>query len=149
VPRDSREDIEVEIVRLHRLDLGGLRQAWRAIFGRSAPAHSPKIILLRTLSYHLQAEAFGDLSRSTVQALSAISRGPVGSDVPPASVPGGLRPGTVLIREYEGNRHHVMVVPDGFSWNGKIFPSLSKVAYAITGTKWNGPRFFGLREKRP
>jgi hypothetical protein len=136
-------------MRLHHLDLDGLRQAWRTVFGKGPPAHLPRIILLRTLSYHLQAEAFGDLSRSTVQALSAISRRPVDKDVPPASAPGGLRPGTVLIREYEDNRHHVMVVPDGFSWNGKIFPSLSKVAYAITGTKWNGPRFFGLREKRP
>jgi hypothetical protein len=60
-----------------------------------------------------------------------------------------LMPGTVLIREHNGRQHHVMVAEGGFVWDGKTFPSLSKVACAITGTKWNGPRFFGLREKAP
>lgn len=136
------------MTRLHRLELDGLRQEWRTILGKAAPAYLPKIILLRTLAYHLQAETFGDLSRPTVRVLNEISRGRVGYDVPPAVAPSGMRHGTVLVRDHDGKRHHVMVVPDGFSWNGEIFPSLSKVAYAITDTKWNGPRFFGLREKR-
>jgi hypothetical protein len=147
--RDKREDVEVEIARLRGLDLDGLRFAWRAVFGRPAAAHLPKYILLRILAYRLQAEAFGDLSRSTIQILDGIARGSEGDAVVPAASAGGLRPGTALLREHEGERHRVMVVADGFAWNGKTYPSLSKVAFAITGTKWNGPRFFGLREKRP
>ena len=58
-----------------------------------------------------------------------------------------LRPGTTLVREWNGNLHRVMVLADGFAWNDKTFESLSKVAFAITGTRWNGPRFFGLRDK--
>ena len=56
-------------------------------------------------------------------------------------------PGTVLVREWDQKSHRVMVMPDGFAWNGKTYPSLSKIAFAITGTRWNGPRFFGLRDK--
>ena len=58
-----------------------------------------------------------------------------------------LLPGTVLVREWDRQSQRVMVLTDGFAWNGKTFDSLSKVAFAITGTKWNGPRFFGLRDK--
>ena len=58
-----------------------------------------------------------------------------------------LRPGTLLTREWDGQVQRVMVLADGFSWNGKTYPSLSKVAFAITGSRWNGPRFFGLRDK--
>ena len=145
---DVCEDIEVEILRLQGLDLDGLRQAWRAVFGKAAPTRLPKPILLRVLAYHLQAEELGDLARSTVQILAGIARSSDNSGVPSATAPGGLRPGTVLVREHEGERHRVMVVPDGFDWNGRTYPSLSKVAHAMTGTKWSGPRFFGLREKR-
>ena len=59
-----------------------------------------------------------------------------------------LRPGTVLGREWNGQMHQVAVLADGFAWNGKTYPSLSKVASAMTGTRWNGPRFFGLRDKQ-
>jgi Protein of unknown function (DUF2924) len=58
-----------------------------------------------------------------------------------------LRPGTLLTREWDGHLQRVMVLADGFTWNGKTYPSLSKVAFAITGSRWNGPRFFGLRDK--
>jgi Protein of unknown function (DUF2924) len=58
-----------------------------------------------------------------------------------------LRPGTVLAREWNGQMHRVAVLADGFAWNGKTYASLSKVAFAITGTRWSGPRFFGVREK--
>jgi hypothetical protein len=146
--RVAREDIEVEIMRLHGLDFEGLRQAWRAVFGKVAAAHLPKHIMLRILAYRLQAEAFGDLARSTVQVLSGSARGSGHGEISPTFISGGMRPGTVLVREHDGERHRVMVMPDGFAWNGSTYPSLSKVAQAITGTKWNGPRFFGLREKQ-
>ena len=58
-----------------------------------------------------------------------------------------LKPGTLLTREWDGHLQQVMVLADGFSWNGKTYPSLSKVAFAVTGSRWNGPKFFGLRDK--
>jgi hypothetical protein len=58
-----------------------------------------------------------------------------------------LTPGTVLVREWDRRSQRVMVMADGFAWNGQTYDSLSKVAFAITGTKWNGPRFFGMRDK--
>jgi hypothetical protein len=59
-----------------------------------------------------------------------------------------LTPGTVLVREWDQQSHRVMVLADGFAWNGQTYDSLTKVAFAITGTRWNGPRFFGLRDKQ-
>jgi hypothetical protein len=59
----------------------------------------------------------------------------------------GLKPGTLLVREFEGQSHTVTVVPDGFAWTGATYKSLSEIARAITGTRWNGPRFFGLHER--
>jgi Protein of unknown function (DUF2924) len=59
-----------------------------------------------------------------------------------------LTPGTVLVREWDRQSHRVMVLADGFAWNGQTYESLSRIAFAITGTRWNGPRFFGLRDKQ-
>ena len=59
-----------------------------------------------------------------------------------------LTPGTMLVREWDRKSHRVMVLADGFAWNGQSYDSLSKIAFAITGTRWNGPRFFGLRDKQ-
>ncbi len=148
------DGLKVEIARLHNLDLDGLRLRWRTAFGRAAPATLSKILLLRLLAYRLQAQTLGDLSRETRRLLDNLA----GDDPPKAgeravSVPipgqGKLITGTVLIREHEGRRHHVVVTEAGFLWDGRSFPSLTKVAFAITGTKWNGPRFFGLRDARP
>jgi hypothetical protein len=148
---DNDGEIETEIARLRDLDLEGLKLRWRTEFGRTAPALS-KSLLLRLLAYRLQAQVFGDLSPPTKRMLEALASEPSGKDKQaPVPLPGHrqLMPGTVLIREHDGHQHHVMVAEGGFIWGGKTYPSLSKVAGAITGTKWNGPRFFGLREKAP
>ena len=77
-----------------------------------------------------------------------IARGRAGHrDVDPSRSTTSLRPGTMLGREWNGQVQRVAVLADGFAWNGKAYPSLSKVAFAITGTRWNGPKFFGLRDK--
>ncbi|HEX3942940.1 MAG TPA: DUF2924 domain-containing protein [Rhizomicrobium sp.] len=141
--------IETEIARLRDLNLEGLKLRWRTEFGRMAPALS-KSLLLRLLAYRLQAQVFGDLSQATRRMLETLTSEPSGKDKQaPVPLPdrNQLMPGTVLIREHNGHQHHVMVAEGGFAWDGKTYPSLSKVACAITGTKWNGPRFFGLREK--
>ena len=139
-----------EIPHLRGLDLDGLRARWRSLTGRAAPAHVPRTLLLQILAYRLQAAAFGDLDPATARLLDRLAS--QGRSGPKAQIPVpdriGMRPGTVLVREWDGEPHRVMVLADGFAWNGTTYKSLSKVARAITGTRWSGPRFFGLREKK-
>lgn len=134
---------------LGELGLVELQAQWRMQFGRAAPANLSRRLLFRLFIYRLQAEKYGELSPVTLRLLGSMD---FSQDIGLADLnklgPAGLKPGTVLVREHGGVNHHVMVTKDGFSWNGKNFRSLSQVAMAITGTRWNGPRFFGLREAR-
>jgi hypothetical protein len=104
------------------------------------------------IAYRLQADRFGDLDHETKQVLDrtvAKETGP-GMSARLASFDQKrteLTPGTVLVREWDRQSQRVMVMADGFAWNGQTYDSLSKVAFAITGTRWNGPRFFGLRDR--
>ena len=141
-------EIETEIAPLRDLDLAGLRARWRTSFGRQAPAHLPRHLLLRLLAYRIQADVLGDLDAATARVLDRLA-GRGSGDTRPIANDVGLRPGTLLVREWDGASHRVMVLDEGFAWNGGSYKSLSEVARAITGTRWNGPRFFGLREKGP
>jgi hypothetical protein len=145
----DRKTLDVEIARLRDLDIGTLRKRWHVVFGRQPALHLPRHLLFRVLAYRLQADRLGDLDRESQRLLDS-------SDSPERAgqraVELGrrtaeLRPGTLLGREWNGRMHRVAVHADGFAWNGKTYPSLSNVAFAITGTRWNGPRFFGLRKK--
>jgi Protein of unknown function (DUF2924) len=141
-----------EIECLNALDPGLLHRRWRALMGRAAPAHLSRSLMVRILAYRQQAQAHGDLDRATLRVLdAALGQGepaPGTSSIATSLGPQPeLRPGTVLTREYGGVLHRVMVGEQGFVWNGQPYVSLSKVARAITGTHWNGPRFFGLRQK--
>lgn len=134
------------------LDWNGLRVRWRSVIGRQAPPHLSRHLLFAMLAYRIQAEALGDLDAETIRFLKKL--GTYGSidDVGPLTDDfnqrrRGLLQGTVLTREWNGQTYRVMVVNDGFSWNGRTYKSLSTIAYAITGTKWNGPRFFALRDR--
>jgi hypothetical protein len=154
-PADAdRERMAQELQRLRELDTYDLQVRWRRTFGRSASRHLPKHLLLRILAYKLQAGAFGDLDRSTVRMLEQIARDATKASssgdrlskvVPPVEETRGIKPGTLLVREHDGVLHRVTVQARGYEWKGQTFRSLSEVARAITGTRWNGPRFFGLR----
>jgi hypothetical protein len=138
------ERLETDLVRLASMDVTGLRGRWRKVFGRAAPESLPRSLLQRVLAHRVQVDAFGDIDRETVRALDRLARGE--GEMPLPERP-GTKPGTLLVREWEGKLHRVMVLEKGYAWNGQSFASLSKVARAITGTNWNGPRFFGLRGK--
>jgi hypothetical protein len=145
----DRKKLEVEIARLRDLDNRGLRKFWHVVFGRPQPAHLPRHLLFRILAYRLQADRLGDLD-SESKGLLDRSESPEEAGQKAAGLVRAIaeaRPGTVLGRESNGRMQRVSVVANGFAWNGKIYPSLSQVAFAITGTRWNGPRFFGLRDK--
>ena len=144
----DRKSLDVEIARLRDLDVGELRRRWQNAFGRLPPPHLPRHLLFRVLAYRLQADQLtGDLDAESQRLLD---RSVSPEDAGQRAVNLGrrnakLRPGTVLGREWNGRMQRVTVLTDSFSWNGKTYPSLSKAAFAITGTRWNGPKFFGLR----
>jgi hypothetical protein len=145
----DREALDVEIARLRDLDIAALRDRWQTAFGRRPPPHLPRHLLFRILAYRLQADRLGDLDDASRRLLdgsgSPEKAGQNAANLVPLIT--DVRPGTSLSREWNGHMQRVTVLADGFAWNGKTYPSLSKVAFAITGTRWNGPRFFGLRDK--
>jgi hypothetical protein len=149
----TKRSAEDEIAHLRGLDLKGLRSRWQSVFRRPAPAHLTRHLLFAVIAYRLQADRFGDLDHATKQVLDrAIAKGE-GSVISARLASFDqkrteLTPGTVLVREWDRQSQRVTVMADGFAWNAQSYDSLSKVAFAITGTKWNGPRFFGLRDKQ-
>jgi hypothetical protein len=159
---NTAEKLKLEVAALSELDVDGLRARWRRLFRSAAPTHVPKFLMFRIIAYRIQANALGDLDRETVRFLDQVARdreerrermkpGIKASKAPPPipSVPNrrSLKAGTILVREHDGVLHRVMALEQGFAWNGGTYGSLSEVAFAITGTNWNGPRFFGLRGK--
>jgi Protein of unknown function (DUF2924) len=147
----DRESLDNEIARLRGLDVGELRARWHTVFRRRAPPHLTRHLLFRILAYRLQADQLGDLDAGARRVLDRIGSGPSeGIDrlVADLNRPRTeLRAGTLLTREWDGDLQRVIVLADGFTWNGKTYRSLSNVAFAMTGTRWSGPRFFGLRDK--
>jgi hypothetical protein len=117
----------------------------------STPSPAPAPGVSDFGAYRLQADRLGELDADTRRRLDRIGSGAsdeadrLAADLNRPRTE--LRAGTQLTREWDGDLQRVVVLADGFSWNGKTYPSLSKVAFAITGSRWNGPRFFGLRDK--
>ncbi len=130
-------------------DLNGLRRQWRAHLGGEPPLHLPRWLLMRVLAYRLQA-AFGGLDKSIQQMLRPNKdedcAAPFDRRAPQTRDGVGLKAGALLVREWNGKLERVMVLEEGFAWNGRTFGSLSQIAKAMTGTNWNGHRFFGLRQ---
>jgi len=138
--RNSRPSpaLRSELATITELPLGELRERWVATTGRPAPRLSTKMLCL-ALGYELQARALGGLSREASRQLDGAGSGKPGT---PA-----LAPGTRLVREWGGKVHVVTIAEDGsIQWNERTWQSLSQVARAITGTRWSGPAFFGLRK---
>jgi hypothetical protein len=129
--------IEAEITRIRSLPLVALRRRWRLMFGRTPSAALSKDLLGRMMACRLQEQAFGSLDRESLRFLDGLA-------CHGGSPRRQLKPGTVLVRDYHGQRYTVTVVPDGFNWQGTTYASLSAIARAITGTAWSGPRFFAL-----
>jgi hypothetical protein len=148
----TKTSIGDEIAHLRGLDLKGLRSRWQSVFQRLPPDHLPRHLLFAIIAYRVQADRLGDLDHETKQVLDRTDAKDTGTTMSTRLInfdqkQTELTPGTVLVREWDRHSQRVMVMADGFAWNGRTYDSLSKVAFAITGTKWNGPRFFGLRDK--
>jgi hypothetical protein len=138
---------------LEGLGIEGLRRQWRNHLGGRTPDHLPRWLLAKVLGHRLQVAAFGDLDKSVrrlIRDQSDMEGGrraaPFDRRDPQTREGVGLRAGALLVREWEGKLERVMVLEEGFAWRGKSFGSLSQIAKAMTGTNWNGHRFFGLRQ---
>ena len=135
------------------LDVNGLCLQWRNHLGGTPPAHLPRWLVLRIMAYRIQAAALGGLDKETLRVI----RQPKGQEVessdarpfktrtPITRDGASLRAGALLAREWNGKLERVMTLEKGFAWNGETYVSLSQIAKAMTGTSWNGHRFFGLR----
>lgn len=132
--------LDGQLAELECLSKGDLKDRWAKLTGRPAPRVSEKMLRL-ALAYELQAKALGDLSRKTRQRLEQVAAAKTETR--------DVRPGMRLAREFAGTVHVVTIGDNGeITWNDREWRSLSEVARAITGTRWSGPAFFGLKQKR-
>ena len=141
--------VVAELAALKRMSVAELKAKWESLFGTPAPNNSRSYLELR-LCYRIQELTLGGLSRETRRTLDLLADEIYGKIGRKAIIADSRNPvvGTRLVREWDGAEHTVTVMKDGFDWQGRKFKSLSAVAKAITGTQWNGYRFFGLREAR-
>jgi hypothetical protein len=134
--------------RLPTLDIGELRQQWRGLYKTQAPPNLSRELLLRAVAYRMQEVALGGLRPPRQRQLRQMAQQfkQTGAGNTPARPE--LKPGTRLMREWQGRTYDVLVLDDGFSWQNAQYHSLSALAREITGTAWSGPLFFGLKPNR-
>ena len=136
------------LARLPELDLGELRQQWRALYKSEASPHLSRELLVRAVAYRMQEIALGGLRPGQQRQLRQFARQLKENREEPIRARPELKPGTRLVREWQGRTYEVLVLDDGFSWQGTSYRSLSALARKITGTAWSGPLFFGLKPHR-
>jgi hypothetical protein len=138
-------DVSELLQALPAMDKAALCKKWQELFNKTAPKHLRKEFMVRILAYKIQENAFGGLRTTTRRRLKqiAISLENGNSKLKAGQRP--IKPGTRLIREWRGKTHTVSVSETGFEFQGSRYRSLSEIARLITGTRWSGPLFFGLR----
>ncbi len=144
--RNRNAILERRLARIDALDAPALRAEWTALFGHAAPARLSRDLSIRAIAYRMQEQMCGGFRPATVRRLHRLAQrlqaGETIRTAPAATLPPGVR----LMREWNGETHVVEVLAHGFAWRGTRYRSLSAVARAITGARWSGPRFFGLKE---
>jgi Protein of unknown function (DUF2924) len=136
--------IEAELEGLQSMPVVELRALWRAKFKSEPPKAFGPDLLRRSIAYKIQEDAYGGLDRATARLLKTLmAQFAKGSGR--MALPRRIQPGAILVRQWKGQSHRVTMMEDGFAYQGKPYESLSKIAQLITGTRWNGPKFFGLR----
>jgi len=134
----TEDQLAAALASLPGLSTEAVRAAYRRLYRRSPPAAFSRDLLIRAVAYRLQEQIRGGLSPETKLLLDRLARGK-------AQAARWIKPGSTLVRSWGGQTHQVVVTAQGFLWNGSVHASLSEIARLITGTRWNGPRFFGLR----
>jgi hypothetical protein len=137
--------VEAELHRLAIMPFAQLRIRYREAFRTDPPKAFGPDLLRRRIAHRIQEKAYGGLSRSTQQLLDQLMKTYAAKPNGKIVLPRRIKPGSELVRTWKGKSYRVIVMVDGFAHDGRTFTSLSEIASEITGTKWNGPRFFGLR----
>ncbi len=136
-----QQNLDNELAKLQNADAPTLRAKWQKLYGSDPPKGLSAKLMRRAIGYELQAKAYSGLKPATRRELrKALNNIPIAAQ----QALGDPTPGSRLIREWHGETHVVDVAEDGFNWNGSAYPSLSAVAREITGTRWNGRKFFGV-----
>ena len=146
--RAAASDVEKELIRLPALNLDELRREWKLEFKVDPPLVRSRDILLRLLAWQMQSDTLGDLDADTERKLRNITKALERDGDYEPKIRRNLSSGVVLTREWKGVIHKVTATADGFQHLGKRYGSLSDVARTITGTRWSGPRFFGLEQRK-
>ena len=137
--------VEAELDRLLKMPIVDLRKRYRELFRSAPPKAFGPDLLRRSIAHTIQEKAYGGLPsparRLLAQLIKSASAKPNGR----LQLPRRIKPGSELVRTWRGRTYRVMVLAEGFAHAGKTYANLSEIASEITGTKWNGPRFFGLR----
>jgi Protein of unknown function (DUF2924) len=137
--------VESELDRLPAMPIAKLRLRYRELFGTEPPRAFGPDLLRRSIGQRIQEKAYGGLPQQTRRLLDLLIKAHLAKPHGRLEVPRRIKPGSELVRTWKKQTHRVMVLADGFAYGGKTIGSLSEIASEITGTKWNGPRFFGLR----
>ena len=137
--------LAAEIAGLSHLCIDELRKRWKGRFGKAPSLEIGRSFLIRAMAYRLQERAYGGLKPSTRRLLAEVTEGTARGSSPKTPQVRKAQSGTILVREWQGNAHRVTMLDKGVSFNGRHYRSLSEVAREITGSRWSGPRFFGLR----
>ena len=149
IPAIPPANVLGRLAALQTADTPELKQQWRELFGKEPPPHN-RAYLRSRLAYRVQELAYGGLKPATLARLEALGEQLDGGNVVLRRIRGDDKPiaGTRLVRQHQGVEHTVTVLADGYEWQGRPYRSLSAIARAITGTRWNGWRFFGLQTQR-
>jgi hypothetical protein len=142
---DPDSELEATLSELSCARIRELRGRWRATFRSDPPKAFGPDLLRRGIAYRLQEQRYGGLSVSVRRQLNQLIKVLTKKSTGHIELPKHVKSGSVLMRLWKGKSHRVTVLDDGFAFEGRVYNSLSEIAREITGTRWNGPRFFGLR----
>ncbi len=143
----SEDAVAVKLTALTVMDSDGLRREWRRLFRSHPPRHIRRDLLVLAIAWKLQEKVYGGLTAAEKRKLAGVAEELRKNGDLSESPAIRLKPGLRLVREWRGETHVVLVLEDGFEWNGERRRSLSAIARKITGTHWSGPRFFGLKPR--
>jgi hypothetical protein len=137
--------VEAELDRLPTTPIADLRKRYRELFRAEPPKAFGPDLLRRSIAHRIQEKAYGGLPREHQRLLDHLVRAAQAKPNGRIELPRRIKPGSELVRTWNRQSYRVVVMEKGFAWEGRTYSSLSEIAFEITGTKWNGPRFFGLR----
>ena len=137
-------ELETKLSAIEKLGLSKLRAEWRRLYRKPPPHRLSRDLLIRGVAYKIQEAVNGGLSKPTLRRLKILSNQSASGTGKKLERQAAFKPGTKLLRQWNGTTHEVQILADGFEWRGQTYASLSKIAKAITGAHWSGPRFFAL-----